>query len=445
MAAMTLAADPKAARRLVRGATVIDGTGAAERPGTSLLIAGDRIEAVGPDAEFGEQPDAEVLDARGLSVIPGLIDCHVHIGHSPEEMAPLYPRFGVTTVRDTGGNLEQLVALRGRLAAGTLAGPRLFFCGPLFDTPPVVWDGITAAVETAEDVAAAMPAVAAAGAVAAKIYIGVRPPLVASIVRIAREYGLPATGDLGATSATEAIAAGIAGLEHASSAYLDLVPPERQAPMTLFHEQGPAVWRREWNRGLADADGDGSAAQRLAGLIAERDVAFDPTLVVLDCLGHLTESRVVNAPEVGLVPEQLRGEWHERAEGRRTHWTADDFDVSHLAFATMRAFTTTAHRAGTRLLVGSDAPNPFVVPGASLHRELELLVEAGLSPLEVLRLATQGNATELRAQDDLGTLTPGKKADLVLLEADPLADIRNTRRIRLVIQNGAVVAGSEAA
>ncbi|HEY7031702.1 MAG TPA: amidohydrolase family protein [Thermomicrobiales bacterium] len=442
---MTPAADPVAAARLIRGATVIDGTGAPPRPGTSLLIAGDRIAAIGADTDFGAQPDAEVLDARGLTVIPGLIDCHVHIGHSPEEMAPLYPRYGVTTVRDTGGNLEQLVALRDRLADGTLAGPRLFFCGPLFDTPPVVWDGITAAVETAEDVAAAMPAVAAAGAIAAKIYVGVRPPLVAAIVRIAREHGLPATGDLGATSATEAIAAGIAGLEHASSAYLDLVPPERQASMALFHEQGPAVWRREWNRGLADADGDGPAAQRLAALIAERDVAFDPTLVVLDCLGHLTESRVVDAPEVGLVPEQLRGEWQDRATGRRTHWTADDFATSHRAFATMRAFTSTAHHAGARMLVGSDAPNPFVVPGASLHRELELLVEAGLSPLEVLRLATQGNAAELRAQDDLGTLTPGKKADLVLLEADPLADIRSTRRIRLVIQNGAVVAGGEAA
>jgi amidohydrolase family protein len=431
--------------RLVRGATVIDGTGTPPRPGTSLLIRGDRIAAVGPDAEFGVQPDGEVIDARGLTVIPGLIDCHVHIGHLPEEMAPLYPRFGVTTVRDTGGNLEQLIALRERLAAGTLAGPRLFFCGPLFDAPPVVWDGITVAVESAEDVAEAMPAVAAAGAVAAKIYIGVRPPLVAAIVRIAREHGLPATGDLGATSATEAIAAGIAGLEHASSAYLDLVPPDRQAALTLFHEQGPAVWRREWNRGLADADGAGRAAQSLAELISAHNIAFDPTLVVLDCLGHLIEPRVVDAPETALVPDELRGEWQSRVDGRRKNWTADDFATSHRAFETMRAFTTTAHHAGARLLVGSDAPNPFVVPGASLHRELELLVEAGLSPLEVLRLATQGNASALGAQDDLGTIALGKKADLVLLGADPLVNIRNTRRIRLVFQNGAVVAEGMAA
>jgi imidazolonepropionase-like amidohydrolase len=437
----TAPANPGDAELLIRGATIIDGTGAPPRLATSLLIRGDRIATIAPDAEYGVEPDTKTIDARGLTMIPGLIDCHVHIGHSPEEMAPLYPRFGVTTVRDTGGNLEQLIALRERLASGALSGPRLFFCGPLFDTPPVVWDGITAAVESPEDVAAAMPAVAAAGAVSAKIYIGVRPPLVAAIIRIAREYGLPATGDLGATSATEAIAAGIAGLEHASSAYLDLVPPERQAALTLFHEQGPAVWRREWNRGLANADGDGPAARRLAALIAERNIAFDPTLVVLDSLGHLTEPRVVDAPETALVPDGLRSEWQARADGRRTHWTADDFETSHQAFATMRAFTTTAHRAGARLLVGSDAPNPFVVPGVSLHRELELLVEAGLSSLEALRLATQGNANALGANDDLGTLTPGKRADLVLLEGDPLEDIRNTRRIRLVIQNGAVVAG----
>src|SRR5262249_4326854 len=199
-AAMPGAADPRAAPRLIRGATVIDGTGAPPRPRTSVLIEGDRIAAIGPDAEFGEQPDAEVIDARGLTVIPGLIDCHLHIGHSPEEMAPLSPRFGVTTVRDTGGNLEQLVALRDRLVGGTLAGPRLFFCGPLFDTPPVVWDGITCAVETAEDVAAAMPAVAAAGARAAQIYIRVPPPPVAALLRIAPEHRLPATRHPGAHS-----------------------------------------------------------------------------------------------------------------------------------------------------------------------------------------------------------------------------------------------------
>ncbi|HKG24393.1 MAG TPA: amidohydrolase family protein, partial [Thermomicrobiales bacterium] len=193
------------------------------------------------------------------------------------------------------------------------------------------------------------------------------------------------------------------------------------------------------------AEGDGEAAHRLAALIAEHDVAYDPTLVVLDCMGHLTEPRVVDAPEVGLVPDEVRAGWQERADGRRAHWTAGDFDVSTRAFATMRAFTTTAYRAGARFLVGSDAPNPFVVPGASLHRELELLVEAGLPPSEVLRLATQGNATALGAQDDLGTLMPGKKADLVLLEADPLEDIRNTRRIRLIMQDGVVVAEGVAA
>src|SRR5262249_51906725 len=106
-AMITAPADVGNAELLLRGATVIDGTGTPPQPATSLLIRGGRIEAVGPDAEFGERPDAGVFDARGLTMIPGLIDCHVHIGHSPDEMAPLYPRFGVTTVRDTGGNLAQ--------------------------------------------------------------------------------------------------------------------------------------------------------------------------------------------------------------------------------------------------------------------------------------------------------------------------------------------------
>jgi imidazolonepropionase-like amidohydrolase len=439
MAAMTETSDGRPQARLIRGGTVIDGTGTAPRPGTSVLIEGDRITAVGPDTEFGARPDAEVIDAAGLTIMPGLIDCHVHIGLAEDEMAPLYPRFGVTTVRDTGGSLENLIALRARLTAKALAGPRLYFCGPLFDTPPVVWDGITCVVERADEVAAAMPAIAAAGAVAAKIYVGVKPPLLADIVRIARDHGLPATADLGATSATQAIGSGIAGLEHAATAYQDLVSPERQVSMALFHEQGPAAWRREWNRGLAEAEGAGPESQRLATLIAERNVAYDPTLVVLDCLGHLSESRVTDAAEVALVPEELRQGWQERANGRRTQWSAADFDRSSRAVETMMTFTATAYRAGARMLVGSDAPNPFVVPGASLHRELELLVAVGVPPLEVLRMATRGNATELGAQDELGTLAPGLKADLLVLEGDPVADIRNSRRIRLVIQDGEIV------
>src|SRR5690606_10656387 len=141
---------------------------------------------------------------------------------------------------------------------------------------------------------------------------------------------------------------------------------DKQVTMSIFHEQGPAVWRREWNRGFAAAQGDGPAAQQLAELFAETDVAYDPTLVVLDCMGHLSDPRVTEDPAVPLAPEEIREGWHARAQGRRDTWAEEDLDIAHRAFQTMLTFTSVAYQKGARMLVGSDAPNPFVVPGASL-------------------------------------------------------------------------------
>jgi imidazolonepropionase-like amidohydrolase len=424
---------------LIRGALVIDGTGRPALPNTTVAISGDRIVAVGPDAAFGDAGDRRVIDATGMTVIPGLIDIHVHLTHLPEQTAPLYPAYGVTTVRDTGGLLLDLVEWRARFREGSSPGPRLYFCGPLLDTPPLVYPTITAIIEAAADIGPEIDRIAAAGAVAAKIYVGVGPELTAAIIDRARTRGLPSIGDLGATSATEAIEAGIAGLEHAAVAYNDLVPPERQAPMTLFHEHGPAVWRQAWNRSLAEADGTGPEARRLAGLIAERGVALDPTLVVLQRLAHLDDQAITGAPEVDLVPAELRDGWEARAAGRREQWAPEDFAASHHAYENLVAFTGEVFRQGGRLLVGSDAPNPFVVPGISLHWELELLVGAGLTPLQALTAATSGNANDLGVRRELGTIAPGLKADLVILTANPLDDIRHSREIGMVFQDGVVV------
>jgi imidazolonepropionase-like amidohydrolase len=425
---------------LIRDALVIDGTGRPPLPNTTIAIQGERITAVGPDAAFGEAGDRRVIDAAGMTVMPGLIDIHVHLTHLPEQTAPLYPAHGVTTVRDTGGLLSELVAWRSRFREGAAAGPRLFFCGPLLDTPPLVYPTITSIIETEASIEPEIERIAAAGAVAAKIYVGVRPELAAAIIACAREHGLPSIGDLGATSATAAIEAGIAGLEHAAAAYNDLVPPARQAPMTLFHEQGPAVWRREWNRSLAEADGSGPEAQRLARLIAERGVALDPTLVVLERLAHLDDPTITEALEVDLVPAEMRAGWEARAAGRKEQWSPADYAAAHQAYENLVAFTSEVFQQGGRILVGSDAPNPFVVPGVSLHRELELLVGAGMTPLQVLTAATHGNAMELGLGRELGTIAPGMTADLVLLAANPLEDIRLSRRINLVVQDGVIVA-----
>jgi hypothetical protein len=426
---------------LIRGGLLIDGTGGAPLPESAVLIHEGRLVAVGAADALGQPDDADVIDARGMVVLPGLIDAHVHLMHESEHTAPMYLASGVTTVRDTGGALAAVAQWRAAQQIGARQGPRLLFCGPIIDLAPPVHPAVTAIVDSAESAQATVDQIAAAGAWGIKIYAQIPPELTHTITVRARELGLPAIGDLSATRASEAIDAGIYGLEHASVAYQDLVPTERQVGFDFFHQYGAALWRKEWNRGMAEVDPAGPIGQQLARQFADAGVFLDPTLVVMECLARLTDPEVTEAPGVAQMPETIRAGWEARAAGRRDNWSAEDFDMARRAFGVGLAFAAEVRRAGGRLLVGSDAPNPFVVPGASLHRELELLVTLGMSPMEVLVAATRGNAEALGLDNDLGTLAPGKLADVVVLEANPLEDIANSRRVRLVLQGGEVVAG----
>jgi hypothetical protein len=427
---------------LIRGGLLIDGTGGVPLPESAVLIHEGRVVAVGSADALGQPDDAHVIDARDMVVLPGLIDAHVHLMHESEHTAPMYLASGVTTVRDTGGALAAVAQWRAAQQIGARQGPRLLFCGPIIDLAPPVHPAVTAIVDSAESAQATVDQIAAAGAWGIKIYAQIPPELTHTIIVRAREHGLPAIGDLSATRASEAIDAGIYGLEHASVAYQDLVPTERQVGFDFFHQYGAALWRKEWNRGMAEVDPAGPIGQQLARQFADAGVFLDPTLVVMECLARLTDPEVTEAPGVAQMPETIRAGWEARAAGRRDNWSAEDFDMARRAFAVGLAFAAEVRRAGGRLLVGSDAPNPFVVPGASLHRELELLVTLGMSPMEVLVAATRGNAEALGLGNDLGTLAPGKLADVVVLEVNPLEDIANSRRVRLVLQGGEVVAGA---
>jgi imidazolonepropionase-like amidohydrolase len=185
-------------------------------------------------------------------------------------------------------------------------------------------------------------------------------------------------------------------------------------------------------RWLEWLDPGGPEIAEMVEELVRRGVTVDPTLVAYDTKLRGDDPAYVESPDLALAPAAMLAGW--RSGTFTSDWTKADYARGHALWPKVLGLVGLYHRRGVRLVAGSDLPNPWVVPGAGFHRELELLVDAGIPPLEVLTIATRNGAAALGL--DAGTIEPGRRADLVVLAASPLADIRNTRRIRLVVKDG---------
>ncbi|MBM3221705.1 MAG: amidohydrolase family protein [Candidatus Rokubacteria bacterium] len=431
----------------ITGATLIDGTGRPPLADATIVIDGDRISRVGP-ASDGPPPDgAQLIDGRGRFVIPGLTDMHVHVLGPDRWHAPLFLAAGVTSVLDLGGQLPDLTALRASIDAGTTPGPRLLYTGPFLEEgePYSGFAHMARRVDGAH-IEDAIDELADAGVHAIKLYVTITPGTAERACARARERGLRVFMHQQETWGADAADAGVDCVEHMmvfGALAPEAIRPPEPGRLTPF-EYGGWMWR--W---LADVDPRADAVSRLFDRLIAADTALDPTLVLFaarpgafgDDVGDTSMDDPERTPLLptlpGRVREELTGRWAERrraaagvsrrsADRMRTGW-------EHLL-----ALVDRFHRAGGTVLAGTDCPNVAIVSGFSLHRELELLVRAGLSPMHALLAATSRPAARLDRADEFGTIAPGLAADLVMLGADPLADIRNVRRIERVIARGRV-------
>jgi imidazolonepropionase-like amidohydrolase len=270
-----------------------------------------------------------------------------------------------------------------------------------------------------------------AGAELIKVYTRIDAPLLRAIIDEARTFNLGVTGHLGMTDAVTAARAGISAIEHMSG-----VPEAASSnPSSLFAAHyrgffpGWTASERRW------ADLDSAGLTRVARLLAEAKVTIIPTLVLHETLSRLDEPGMMRDPALRDVPEERQQEWDVRGMVSRAGWTEDDFRTFRRSRPMQDLFLRAFAAAGGRIVTGTDASNPMLVPGYSEHREMELLVRAGLTPREALRAATRNGAV-LLGVDSLGLLAPGKAADLLVLSRDPLVDIRNTRAIQAVMARG---------
>jgi hypothetical protein len=446
----------------IRNATLFDGASSSAQPATSVLIENGRITTVAPAAQLQPPPGAEVIDATGKFVIPGLIDMHVHVELSGgDDALAAWRGTGVTTIRDVGGSAEGLLPLRDSIASGAKTGPRIFSYGPLLDGVPPIFGNrpltgggpgdLTWIIEDKAKAEAAVDDLLARGVDGFKLYAGLRPDLVKAFIdRVGGR--VPVTGHLSRTWASEAIELGINCLEHVhATIYQDVVPPEHRHPREEGNGFIPNYWT--WlNTGWANADLKADYVRRFVELLVSRDVALSPTTVLVT--GGMSTRDALTEPGLKYTPKALTARRQQQAEqmakmredaekaGRPLPpIVPPDLEVGRRALDNQLAFLKQVLDAGGRVVPSTDcgaAPNQ--VPGFSLHRELALFAEAGIPNATVLQLATRVAAEVLRQDGDIGTITPGRRADLLVLAGDPLADISNTRTVETVVKDGVAYA-----
>jgi imidazolonepropionase-like amidohydrolase len=433
---------------LLEDVTVVDGTDKPRVPHASILIEDGRIAFVGPAAAAPRPTGVEVRPLPGRTVIPGLIDMHAHVttyvdahgGGAPagyrydrevsEAVLRTLLAFGITAVRNPAAPAAEGLRLRDDAAAGRIAGPRIFTAGEALDRGRPQ-QGPFVTVETEADVRKEVRRQAKLGVDYLKLYTGLPEKLTAAAIAEAHARGVAVIGHLGATSWKDAAELGIDGICHGASWEARALPAQRRAAYERSAQ--PYLLKRvEW---LAQVDLDGDGLRAIVAALVKHGVVVDPTLIAYETKFRARDPFFVDSSDLAFVPRPLLQLW--KAERPLTQdWSAEDDARARSAWRKMLALVKLYHDRGVRLVAGSDEPNPWVVPGASLHRELELLVSAGIPAQQVLQMATRNAAEALGISAQAGTVETGKIADLVVLSADPLQDIANTRAIELVLQRG---------
>jgi Amidohydrolase family len=407
--------------------------------GVTVVITNDRITGVGKVGFVAQGRNIQVINANGKYLIAGLWDMHVHSAFvSPawdeRVIYPLYIANGVTGVRDMGGDPDALERRRSRIESGELPGPHMLFAGPFLAGGKS--DQQTIAVNTAEEARRAVDAVKSRGEDFVKILSNVPRDSYFAIADEAAKRNISFVGHVPySVSAREAVTAGQRSIEHLSGIPLACSSREeelRGQELTALANRDYASYQKLGNQVAATYDQ--GKARTLFLQIAQSSTWQVPTLVWTQTASRIDDPNLESDPRLKYVPASVREQWNPKKLRKNT----SPEELAELKAEAVRVveLVKAMHGAGVQFMAGTDGPDPFVFPGFSLHDELEWLVKSGFTPLQALQSATFNPALFLAKLDKYGVAETGHAADLVLLDDNPLQDIRNTRKIFAVVMGG---------
>lgn len=403
----------RASTLAITGATLIDGTGAAPVQDAIVVIRKGRILAAGPRSAVKVPLGAQVFDARGNTVLPGLWDMHAHF--EQVEWGPIYLAAGVTTVRDCGNELEFITAVRDAIEQRRGLGPRLLLAGVVDGSGPMAI-GVER-VDTPEQARMWTDRYHAAGFQQMKIYSSIKLEDLRAVAEEAHRLGMTVTGHVpeGLTG-YQTISAGQDQINH-----VHYIADMMQKPLP------ENASRAERRNATANLDLNSPEAEKAISFLKEHHTVVDPTIALFELFTATTAKPPASfEPGITKIPPELGQPLTDVGPPN------ENTEIGEKIFAKGVAIVGALHRAGIPIVAGTDQ----AVPGHSLHRELELYVQAGFTPMEAIQAATMVPARVMGIDKDTGTIEKGKRADLILIQGNPLEDIRNTRNVEYVVTDG---------
>ena len=403
---------------VLHGATLIDGTGSPPKSDAVVIINGNKIIAVTNQSEYlnhyfnnlnGTQTGVRFLNLTGKYIMPGLFDMHAHVAGvlkdsydqaASEKMLGMLLDYGITTIRNPGGPTNESVSLREDILTGKIAGPEMFTAGRLLNTPELPVPFVEKQVTTEEEVIEEVRRQATSGVDFIKLYVGLNPELLKVAIDEAHSQGIKVIGHLYLTSWTDAANLGMDFLTHGVPVSPFLLSEDKQR---IFNLTGGGPFDHSLWLDLVDLNS--TEISNMIDSLVQNQIPVDPTLNVYEAI-----------LKQGSYDPQNEQRWNKVLQ-----------------------LTKIMHERGVQILSGTDIPNLKLVPGKSLHHELELLAEAGIKPMDIIKIATKNGAKALSITNQTGTIEPDKQADILILSANPIEDIENIGKIDAVISNSRII------